>query len=88
MSTRDKLRRSPVVRLELVPGNSQTIRDDGNWPRPAELKGQPVGMSLSFVDFANAPANQVYEAPPVLIEFCEGSSAWEIEGSLSSSLKR
>ena len=28
-----KFDRQPVMRLELIPSNSATVRDDGNWPR-------------------------------------------------------
>jgi hypothetical protein len=64
--------RSPVLRLELIPSNSQTVREDGNWPRPSELKGEPVGVSLCFADFANAPPGKTYQAPPVLLLFHDG----------------
>jgi hypothetical protein len=64
--------RPVVLRLELIPGNSQTMREDGNWPRPSELKGQPAGISACFVEFANAPASKTYEAPPVLVSFHDG----------------
>jgi hypothetical protein len=63
---------SVVARLELLPGNSGTMREDGNWPRPEELKGQPVGVKACFVDFANSPTNHVYKAPPVLVAFRDG----------------
>ena len=39
----DPANRPLVLRLELIPSNSATVREDGNWPRPSELKGQPVG---------------------------------------------
>lgn len=75
--------RKQVIRLELVPASSGTPRDDGNWPRPEELKvepaaahlpreGLPCGVELSFVEFANHPARKVYEAAPVFIRFSEG----------------
>ncbi len=48
------------------------MREDGNWPRPSELRGQPVGVSVCFVDFPNAPANKTYEAAPVLVSFHDG----------------
>ena len=32
------------VRLEMLPGISQTPRGDGNWPRRAELNGLPAGV--------------------------------------------
>ena len=67
-----KADRPAVLRLELIPSNSNTVREDGNWPRPSELKRLPVGVSLCFVDFANAPPQKTYRAPPVLISFHDG----------------
>jgi hypothetical protein len=63
---------SLVVRLEMLPGNSETMREDGNWPRREDLKGQPVGIKASFVDFPNSPSNHVYKAQPVLLTFRDG----------------
>jgi hypothetical protein len=68
----DSSNRPTVLRLELIPGSSGVVREDGNWPRPHELKGQPVGVSACFVDFADAPAHKTYEAPSVLISFHDG----------------
>ena len=64
IGTRRSATGSKVLRLELVPGNSATVREDGNWPRPSELRGEPVGVSVCFVDFADAPAKTTYEAAP------------------------
>ena len=80
--------RPVVLRLELIPSNSGVVREDGNWPRRSELKGLPVGVSTSFVDFASAPAHKIYEAPPVLISFHDGDwregrkifQKWKMEG--------
>lgn len=74
IGTRDRLQRLPVLRLELVPSYSQTVREDGNWPRRSELKGQPVGVSACFVDFPNSRPGERYEAVPVLINFHEGGA--------------
>jgi hypothetical protein len=70
------------LRLELVPGSSGTTREDGNWPRANELKGQPVGVSLCFAEFPNSPPGKKYKAPSVLISVCEGdwSEAKKSEG--------
>ena len=68
----DKAKRPAVLRLELTPSNSGTVREDGNWPRPSELKGLPVGVNLCFADFPNAPSRKTYRAPPVLISFHNG----------------
>lgn len=68
----DLARRAVTLHLELSPDNSATVREDGNWPRPNELRDLPVGLSASFVDFADAPAGKPYEAPAVLISFHDG----------------
>ena len=68
----DPANRSLVLRLELIPGSSGTVREDGNWPRPSELHGQPVGVSICFADFPNVPAGKSYQAAPVLISFHDG----------------
>jgi hypothetical protein len=73
LGARDPSHRSLVLRLELVPSNSQSLRDDGNWPRLNELRGQPVGVSACFVDFANSPSHQTYQAAPVLVGFHDGN---------------
>jgi hypothetical protein len=72
MGTRQSAGGAKVLRLELVPSNSATVREDGNWPRPGELRGQPVGVSACFVDFVGAPAHNSYQAAPVLISFHDG----------------
>ena len=54
-----------VIRLELVPSSSGTVREDGNWPRPSELRGLPCGVELSFVDCAGGAAGQTYRSAPV-----------------------
>ena len=68
----DPADRSLVARLELVPASSGTTRDDGNWPRPEELGGQPVGVELSFVDTVGGPAGRTYRAAPVCLRFLDG----------------
>jgi hypothetical protein len=68
----DPAKRPLTLRMELIPSSSLVVREDGNWPRPHELKGQPVGVSACFVDFANAPARKTYTAPSVIISFHDG----------------
>ena len=58
LGAHDPADRSQVLHLELLPGNAQTPRWDGNWPRREELDGLPAGVLVSFVDFANHPAGQ------------------------------
>lgn len=55
-----------------MPASSGTPRDDGNWPRPSELKGRPVGVELSFVDAHGGTAGARYEAAPVFLRFLDG----------------
>ena len=68
----DEKDRSKVVHLELSPSSSGPSREDGNWPRPAELNGLPVGVIFGFVEFANSPARKIYEPSPVMIRFHDG----------------
>lgn len=66
-------KRPYTLRMELFPGSSGVTREDGNWPRPSELKGVPAGVELSFVQQANHPAGQVYHAPSVYVQFISGN---------------
>jgi hypothetical protein len=75
IGARDPAGRKLTMRLELVPASSGTLRDDGNWPRPEELRGDPVGLELSIVDHAGGPGRHVYEAAPVFLRFLEGGGA-------------
>jgi hypothetical protein len=75
IGARDPADRSLYLRLELIPASSGTPRDDGNWPRPSELLGAPVGVELSFVDVKGSPVGRSYEAAPIFLRFLEGGSA-------------
>jgi hypothetical protein len=75
IGARDPADRSLYLRLELIPSSSGTPRDDGNWPRPSELRGAPVGVELSFVDAKGSPAGKSYEAVPVFLRFLDGGAA-------------
>jgi hypothetical protein len=81
----DPSNRNMVIRLELLPSSSGPalmvgdpsalfggVREDGNWPRANELHGQPVGVELSFVDFANCPSSETYRAASVFLQFGTG----------------
>ena len=72
---RDPADRGLYLRLELIPASSGATRDDGNWPRPSELRGAPVGVELSFVDVKGGPAGKSYEAAPVFLRFLDGGGA-------------
>ena len=71
----DPADRGLYLRLELVPASSGATRDDGNWPRPSELNGAPVGVELSFVDVKGGPVGKSYEAAPVFLRFLDGGAA-------------
>ncbi len=75
LGARDPADRSLYLRLELIPASSGTPRDDGNWPRPSELQGAPVGVELSFVDTKGGPVGKPYEAAPVFLRFLDGGGA-------------
>ena len=75
IGARDPADRSLYLLLELIPASSGTPRDDGNWPRPSELRGAPVGVELSFVDAKGGPVGKSYEAVPVFLRFLDGGGA-------------
>jgi hypothetical protein len=75
IGARDPANRGLYLRLELIPASSGTTRDDGNWPRPSELRGAPVGVELSFVDVKGGPAGKSYETAPVFLRFLDGGGA-------------
>ena len=75
IGARDPAERNLYLRLELIPASSGTLRDDGNWPRPSELRGAPVGVELSFVDVKGGPVGKSYEAAPVFLRFLDGGGA-------------
>ncbi len=56
----------------MLPGNANTPRWDGNWPRSEELNGLPVGVIVSFVEFTNHPPGKTYEAAPVVLQAHDG----------------
>jgi hypothetical protein len=72
IGAQDPSDRKKVARLQLLPGNSGTSREDGNWPRPSELNGVPVGVEVSFVDCAGGLVGRDYRATPVFVKFCDG----------------
>ncbi len=71
----DPAARQLFARLELFPASSGSTRDDGNWPRPEELNGLPVGVEFSFVDTVGGPTGHPYEAAPVFVGFVDGEGA-------------
>jgi hypothetical protein len=80
IGARDPADRSLYVRLELIPASSGTPRDDGNWPRPTELRGAPVGVEFSFVDVKGGLVGKSYEAVPVFLRFLDGMGAEMLSG--------
>lgn len=75
LGTRRGNDRDLFVRLELIPASSGNTRDDGNWPRPSELRGAPVGVELSFVDTKGGTPGDSYNAEPVFLQFMDGDGS-------------
>lgn len=75
IGARDPWDRDLVARLVLSPSSSGTTRDDGNWPRPEELHGLPVGVEFSFVDTVIHAPGRAYSAAPVFLQFLDGEAA-------------
>ncbi len=67
--------RDLFIRLELIPASSGNPRDDGNWPRPSELRGAPVGVELSFVDTKGGAVSESYQAEPVFLRSLDGGGS-------------
>ena len=65
--------RKLVAHVELIPSSSGTVREDGNWPRPEELREAPVGVQISFVDVVGGPAHAHYRATPTFLQFLNGA---------------
>lgn len=74
VAAREATSRPLFARLELVPSSSGTVRDDGNWPRAAELQGLPCGVELTFVDCAVGSPGASYEPAPVVVRWLDGPS--------------
>jgi hypothetical protein len=72
LGAHDAANRSLVLHLELQPGNAQTPRWDGNWPRREELGGLPAGVLFSFVEFANHPPGKTFNAAQIVLQAHEG----------------
>jgi len=72
LGSRDRADRSMVLHLEMLPGNAETPRWDGNWPRREELNGLPAGVLISLVHFASHPPGKTYEAAPVVLQVHDG----------------
>ena len=74
LGAHDPANRRLILHMELQPGNSQTPRWDGNWPRRKELGGLPAGVLMSFVDFPNHSPGTIYEAAPVILQAHQGGA--------------
>jgi hypothetical protein len=61
-----------VAQMRLLPSGAST-REDGNWPRADELRGQPLGVEVAFVDCHGGKAGENYQAAPVFITFHDGN---------------
>ena len=71
IGSHDPSDRPIVAQMRLVPSGA-SLREDGNWPRPDELRGQPVGVEFAFVDCNGGKAGKNYQAAPVFVRFHDG----------------
>jgi hypothetical protein len=67
----DTVDRPIVAQMRLLPSGT-SIREDGNWPRPDELRGLPVGVEFNFVDCQGGKPGMNYQSVPVLVRFQNG----------------
>jgi hypothetical protein len=74
LGARDSIDRPLIAQMRLLPSGA-SLREDGNWPRPDELRGLPVGVEFNFVDCNGGKPGENYQAVPVVIRFHDGD--WE-----------
>jgi len=70
-ASHDTVPRFKVVHFEMHPGNGNG-RPSGDWPRPEELNGLPMGVILNWVNFPYTNPGETFESPPVIVQFHEG----------------
>ena len=63
--------RAIVAQMRLLPSGASN-REDGNWPRPDELRGLPSGLVFNFVDCNGGKPGKNYQAVPVVVRFHDG----------------
>ena len=71
VAAHDETARYKVIHLEMSPGVSGP-RSEGNWPRPEEGRGLPVGVKISLVHMPYQPGGQEFHASPVVVAAHEG----------------
>jgi hypothetical protein len=60
-----------IAQMRLLPSGA-SLREDGNWPRPDDLRGLPVGVEFNFVDCRGGEPGGNYQAVPVVVRFHDG----------------
>lgn len=67
----DQDNRAIVAQMRLLPSGA-SLREDGNWPRPDELRGLPIGVEFNFVDCNGGKPGKNYQSAPVIVRFHDG----------------
>jgi hypothetical protein len=67
----DTVARFKSLRFEMQPAVAHQ-RPTGNWPRPEELRGRPMGVTVNWVSFPYIGPGETFEGPPVVVQFHEG----------------
>ncbi len=71
LGAHDPVFRYKVMHVDMLPGVAGA-RAEGNWPRPDEARGMPVGVRMSFVHMPYEPAWRTFEATPVVLRCYDG----------------
>jgi hypothetical protein len=71
LGAHDTVDRPLIAQMRLLPSGA-SLREDGNWPRPDELRGLPVGVEFNFVDCNGGKPGKNYQAVPVVVRFHDG----------------
>ena len=59
--------RTKMIRLALMPGVAHD-RKGGDWLRADEADGQPIGMTMNWVNFPHTPPGQTFVGPQIVLQ--------------------
>ena len=63
----EKAPRTKLVRLALMPGVAHD-RKGGDWLRPDEVGGQPIGLTMNWVNVPHTPPGQTFVGPRIVLQ--------------------
>lgn len=67
----DREIRSKIFRMALSPGTAER-RADGDWPRPEELNGEPLGVTMNWTHFPYTKPGETFVGPTLVLRCHDG----------------